>query len=49
MLKKMSNYINDKVKFNMSIEQELKPNPLHKEFQNLLDKDFKDKNLKKTK
>ncbi len=30
----------------MSIEQELKPNPLHKEFQNLLDKDFKDRKLK---
>ncbi len=31
----------------MSTEQEIKnPNPLHKEFQNLLDKDFKDRKLK---
>ena len=31
----------------MASEQELKnPNPLHKEFQNLLDKDFKDRKLK---
>jgi len=32
---------------NMTIEQELKnTNPLHKEFQNLLDKDFKDRKVK---
>ena len=30
----------------MASEQELKTNPLHKEFQNLLDKDFKDRKLK---
>ena len=31
----------------MAREQELKKsNPLHKEFQNLLDKDFKDRKLK---
>ena len=31
----------------MAIEQELKnENPVHKEFQNLLDKDFKDRKLK---
>ena len=31
----------------MAIEQELKKtNPLHKEFQNLLDEDFKDRKLK---
>ena len=31
----------------MASEQELKnPNPLHKEFKNLLDKDFKDRKLK---
>ena len=31
----------------MASEQELKkPNPLHKEFQNLLDEDFKDRKLK---
>ena len=31
----------------MAIEQEIKnPNPLQKEFQNLLDKDFKDRKLK---
>ena len=29
----------------MASEQELKNNPLHKEFQNLLDKDFKDRKL----
>ena len=33
----------------MATEQELKKeNPLHKEFQNLLDEDFKDRKLKKT-
>ncbi len=30
----------------MASEQQLKNNPLHKEFQNLLDKDFKDRKLK---
>ena len=30
----------------MASEQQLKKNPLHKEFQNLLDKDFKDRKLK---
>ena len=30
----------------MTSEQELKNNSLHKEFQNLLDKDFKDRKLK---
>tara|TARA_B100001939_G_scaffold279025_1_gene247578 strand:- start:6 stop:1721 length:1716 start_codon:yes stop_codon:yes gene_type:complete len=30
----------------MAIEQEIKDNPLHKEFQNLLDQDFKDRKLK---
>ena len=31
----------------MAIEQELKkPNPLHKEFQALLDEDFKDRKVK---
>ncbi len=35
------------MKKNMAIEQELKKeNPLHKEFQNLLDEDFKDRKLK---
>ena len=34
----------------MSTESELKnTNPLHKEFQNLLDKDFKDRKLKENK
>ena len=33
----------------MATEQELKSSSLHKEFQNLLDKDFKDRKLKKTK
>ena len=33
----------------MATEQELKKtNPLHKEFQNLLDEDFKDRKLRKT-
>ena len=33
----------------MATEQELKSiNPLHKEFQNLLDQDFKDRKLKET-
>ena len=30
----------------MAIEQELKKSPIHKEFQNLLDQDFKDRKLK---
>ncbi len=30
----------------MAIEQEIKENPLHKEFKNLLDQDFKDRKLK---
>ena len=30
----------------MTIEQELKKSPIHKEFQNLLDQDFKDRKLK---
>ena len=30
----------------MATEQESKNNPLHKEFQSLLDKDFKDRKLK---
>ena len=34
----------------MASEQELKNiNPLHKEFQNLLDKDFKDRKVKRAK
>ena len=49
MLDKMSKYV-ERIKKNMATEQELKEiNPLHKEFQILLDQDFKDRNLKKTK
>ena len=47
MLVKMSKYVDKKIKTSMSTEQELKKNnPLHKEFQNLLDEDFKDRKLK---
>ena len=43
----MSYYVERMLKKNMASEQELKnPNPLHKEFKNLLDKDFKDRKLK---
>ena len=49
MLAKMSKYVERILKTNMASEQELKnTNPLHKEFQNLLDQDFKDRSLKKT-
>ena len=44
----MTIYVEKIINKNMASEQELKNNPLHKEFQNLLDKDFKDRKLKKT-
>ena len=47
MLAKMSKYVEKLLKKNMESKQELKKNNnLHKEFQNLLDKDFKDRRLK---
>ena len=46
MLAKMSEHV-DKVLKKMKNEQEIKnQNPLHKEFQNLLDQDFKNRKLK---
>ena len=42
----MSKYVERVLKKNMATEQELKKQVLHKEFQNLLDQDFKDRKLK---
>ena len=46
MLTKMSKHIERVIKKNMASEQELKNSTQHKEFQNLLDQDFKDRQLK---
>ena len=46
MLAKMSKYVEKFLKINMATEQEIKTNPSHKEFQNLLDQDFKNRELK---
>ena len=46
MLNKMSKYIDRAITNSMATEELKNISPVHKEFQSLLDKDFKDRRLK---